>query len=626
MHPLPQPGNRQSAGGRNLLLRKAYEGQRGPGGLAHGREVVGVAPHNSFLHIKLPALLLLAVAAAGSSEASGPLLAAIKEIPDRGLYERTFTLHQPADVEIEAIGSGWPEEGILFSYAWLLDLGDRSLVWRMLPDEVEESRRDNVEVTERLDLPAGDYAIYFSAFGGLYPIKRKVTLLKMFELGTVDIRGGVPVAWDRYGRPGDWKVTVRAADADFPRDAFTSPAELEDLHALVAHRRVESGEYFRTEVDVREKVRLRVRAIGEYTARDRAFCDGAWIEDLDTCDRIWEMNLVNTKAAGGAKKNRLFDRQIVLSPGRFLFCYAADESHAYGDWNEPPPYDPDSWGLTITPVGELPDGAITVDESPREKNVIARIDRVGDAEFHRIGFRLPEPTEVCVRAFGEWGRNEDRCVDYGWIEDAGTLDEIWTMKYDEGIYASGESRNRLVTDRLELDAGSYYLCYASDYAHAYPDWSNDPPYDPKAWGIQLRGLGEDFDPRAVEHFEEGEGGTALIRLAPMGDSMRRRSRFEIAERTRVRIIALGEGNRGRMYDYGWLEEEETGEVIWEMTYSDTRHAGGGKKNRRADEILTLDPGRYVLHYRTDGSHAFEDWNTAPPDDPHLWGVTLLELQ
>jgi hypothetical protein len=77
-----------------------------------------------------------------------------------------------------------------------------------------------------------------------------------------------------------------------------------------------------------------------------------------------------------------------------------------------------------------------------------------------------------------------------------------------------------------------------------------------------------------------------------------------------------------MYDYGWIEEAASGRIVWEMTYRMTDAAGGAKKNRLFQGTLVLDPGKYAVHYRTDGSHSFNDWNAAPPADPEGWGIQV----
>jgi len=54
----------------------------------------------------------------------------------------------------------------------------------------------------------------------------------------------------------------------------------------------------------------------------------------------------------------------------------------------------------------------------------------------------------------------------------------------------------------------------------------------------------------------------------------------------------------------------------------TSHAGGASKNRMINKTIRLDPGEYTLHYRTDGSHDFDDWNDDPPWDPYHWGIIV----
>lgn len=575
--------------------------------------------------LQLAGLALAFLAGAGAAHAKGPVLAAIKDIPDQGLYRETFSLDFPTTVEIEAVSAGAPDEKLLFSYPWLLDLNGRQVIWQMDLEDVEPTRDDNVEGNVQLTLPAGDYALYFSAHGGPYPLKKKIKFLKLFELGSVDVHGGVMVPWDRYGRPRDWRVVVRAVDEQFPLNSLHRPARQINMGEILAFRRVPSHQLRRAELTVREDVRLRILGVGEYWAREQAFSDGAWIEQLDGCGRIWEMTLTNTKLAGGAKKNRLFDSEVTLRPGRYLVCYATDATHAYDQWNMHPPFDPESWGLTISPARPIAEDAIEVRLDPPDANVFAVLDRMGDSDFDRLGFRALDGIDVCVQGLGEWSFSDGRALDYGWIEDARTLEEVWSMRFERGVYGGGEARNRRVCEQLHLPAGEYYLCYMTDYAHSSRAWANEAPYDPGAWGIALRGIGKDFSSDLVETFQPGEGSITLIQLAPMGNDVSRRVRFSVNDPTPIKIIALGEGSKGRMYDYGWLDRVDTGQTIWEMQYEETWHAGGAKKNRRAERLMTLEPGDYSLQYRSDGNHSFEGWNASEPENPHLWGVTLHEI-
>ena len=74
--------------------------------------------------------------------------------------------------------------------------------------------------------------------------------------------------------------------------------------------------------------------------------DWAWIEDAEG-NTAWEMTRGNTRWAGGSQKNRLFDGTVSLPAGTYTAYYETDGSHAYGAWDQPPPNDPEAWGVTI---------------------------------------------------------------------------------------------------------------------------------------------------------------------------------------------------------------------------------------------------------------------------------------
>lgn len=115
----------------------------------------------------------------------------------------------------------------------------------------------------------------------------------------------------------------------------------------------------------------------------------------------------------------------------------------------------------------------------------------------------------------------------------------------------------------------------------------------------------------------------VARLVRVGDDEDLRERFSLERDSRIRVYALGEGTFGELHDYGWIEDAATGRVVWRMTYRQTENAGGAEKNRVVDEILELPAGEYVLRYRSDDSHSFEDWNQAAPPDGENYGVTLF---
>jgi len=54
-------------------------------------------------------------------------------------------------------------------------------------------------------------------------------------------------------------------------------------------------------------------------------------------------------------------------------------------------------------------------------------------------------------------------------------------------------------------------------------------------------------------------------------------------------------------------------------------AGGAAKNQRVEQVISLGPGNYVLHYKSDSAHAFNSWDSLPPDN-FFWGIILLNAE
>ena len=78
--------------------------------------------------------------------------------------------------------------------------------------------------------------------------------------------------------------------------------------------------------------------------------DYGWIENSDGSN-VWAMLFDQTEPAGGAQKNRMFDGVITLPAGTYVLRYNSDPSHSHFDWNDDPPDDPESWGITVFRLG-----------------------------------------------------------------------------------------------------------------------------------------------------------------------------------------------------------------------------------------------------------------------------------
>lgn len=242
---------------------------------------------------------------------------------------------------------------------------------------------------------------------------------------------------------------------------------------------------------------------------------------------------------------------------------------------------------------------------PGDDKVIVELTRVREDDSRSEGFTLTEPTEVRVYAVGE-GSPRYGMSDYGWIVDARTRQRVWMMSYERTGHAGGGKKNRLSDDVIHLEAGSYLVGFVTDDSHSYRHWNTDPPTHPERWGITVFGAGEDFDRSRVAQYRETEDPSVLARIIRVRSDRHRQERFSLDRGVRVYLYAVGEGTHGEMHDYGWLEDSETGRVIWKMDYPATDGAGGASNNRLYEGTLDLEPGSYTLHYRTDGSHAYRD--------------------
>ena len=113
----------------------------------------------------------------------------------------------------------------------------------------------------------------------------------------------------------------------------------------------------------------------------------------------------------------------------------------------------------------------------------------------------------------------------------------------------------------------------------------------------------------------------LAQIVQVLDNEDKTVAFSLAKSQDVRIFAIGEGQGGEMFDYGWIEDADKGSRVWEMQEPKTTPAGGAGKNRRIDVVITLPAGNYKLRYKSDDSHAFDHWNSLPPDI-NFWGIAV----
>ena len=395
----------------------------------------------------------------------------------------------------------------------------------------------------------------------------------------------------------------------------------------------------------------------------KASLGNVWVIDAATKESVWDMREVSVRR--GANGELAYQGTVVLTEGQYvLYCSVQTEAQrsrneSWVNWLDADRETPvsrvdsalDSEGFQVTIVGrgrqlsgsevvaalEAPIDTVVLAENERSspseptrsrrtnaenrRGVGALVDltKLEDDEAKFAHFSLSRRTDVRIYALGEGSSGE--MYDYGWIVNTANGRTVWEMKYRDTEHAGGDRKNRLVDATISLRRGNYVVYFVTDESHSYDDWNATKPLDEEGWGITVTEA-PDPDDRESESVRGDSRWTTVAQLTDIRDDVSRRARFTLDRRTRVRVYALGEGDRNEMYDFAWVEEADSRSTIWEMTYSNSEHAGGASKNRLFDSIGWLPAGDYIVRYRSDDSHSPESWNADPPNDRRKYGVTV----
>jgi hypothetical protein len=214
----------------------------------------------------------------------------------------------------------------MHDYGWITDAHSRLRVWEMGLDKSQFAggARKNRRQVETIPLPAGDYEATFITDDSHSP---------------ADWNAAPPCD------PGLYGLTLSVpSDEDLPAVSLTKPLTWTVLAELV---RVGNDQDRRASFTLATAQSVRVYAIAEGDGDGMA--DESWLEDA-AGTRVWTMVRSHTLHAGGASKNRLADELISLPKGAYTLRFKTDDSHAYGHWNDDPPWDSEHYGLTVYAV------------------------------------------------------------------------------------------------------------------------------------------------------------------------------------------------------------------------------------------------------------------------------------
>ncbi len=381
-------------------------------------------------------------------------------------------------------------------------------------------------------------------------------------------------------------------------------------------------------------------AAGVFQQKGNQLLFYGWILDTDTRKVVWHM-LENRKRL--KKKVNTFDTTISLPKGNYEVYYTAQLNHSgrfvkrnyirffsgivkdiFGkDSQEYSRKFRAQLKLTVSSPGDNMREIDPINSvNQRKKEALISFCRTGDDKRSQKAFALDKKTALRIYAVGE--SDENGIYDYAWIQDLKTYKRVWTMTPNNTKHAGGSRKNISFDKKITLPAGTYAVHYVSDGSHSYEKWNSLPPDDTQFWGVTIWPASPTVDakPRLVESIKPPK---AILELVKAKNGALLYQGLIVKRQVDVRILCFGESEndgRGDLHDYGWIENADTRQKIWQMKERNHQHAGGAIKNRVADEVFTLYPGNYIVKYVTDGSHSYRGWNAAPPYAPEGWGITL----
>lgn len=567
----------------------------------------------------------------------GSVLADMHDLSPQELKASGFTLTAAGDVQIEAVGAerdnstafgrflrrgvfaasaGSTDDADLWpANAWIIDLATRKVVWELRAAATQ--REDGLRAFRgTVHLPAGSYEVYYASFVADW-VRTEGDGRGRGDRMTRREYGGRYVDDDSYRR---FSVSIHGNGHAMTDTELATARSGADKDALIVLHGDSADASADMGFSLDRQVTLDVTSVGE--AREDGAFDYGWIVNTATHERVWEMSYDRSEPAGGADKNRIAHTTLTLPAGRYAAFFATDDTHDPSDWNAIPPYDPEDWGLTVKVASAADRAAVhtfAYDPAPKGDPIVQLV-RLGNDETRSEGFTISQPLDVRVYAIGE-ADGDQAMADYGWIMSMANHRRVWTMDYDRTEHAGGDQKNRMFDGVVHLDPGTYMVYFRTDGSHAYGDWNAARPTDAEHYGITVLPNSGTVDHAVVHPYTREPDANILAQLVRVRNGEQRRRTFRLDHDSDVRVYALGEGVNGEMADYAWIDDA-SGRSVWEMRYGETERAGGARKNRLFDGIVHLAAGTYVVHYQTDDSHAYGDWNDAPPDDPDSWGVTV----
>jgi len=256
------------------------------------------------------------------------LLFSAISLRDDDLAESWLQVDQPVGLDVYGLGEARPDGN--FDTGWIMDMKSRKKVWELTYNNSDWAggNEKNRESRELVKLEPGLYEIEFH------------TDDSHSYQGWNSAPPFDPLSW------GMQIALTSPSDQNKVRRLETEP----EGNFLARINRIGDNERRSMNFSLKQDTRVHILAIGEGSGGE--MYDFAEIRDRNTGRLVWHMIYRETGWAGGARKNRQADETILLEAGEYILSYESDDSHSYKKWNDDPPADPSSWGVTLIAAGD----------------------------------------------------------------------------------------------------------------------------------------------------------------------------------------------------------------------------------------------------------------------------------
>ncbi len=480
---------------------------------------------NTFgISLVAPVVMALAVGAV----AENVQLVKVRDFRKGELYCRAFEVRKPTSIHINAVGAASGNGPEMAAYAWIIPSGALEPVWVM-----DDTNTDPLSIDARLreydrnvELESGQYLAYFYAgpvnsWNGLNfsldweqlkaaleeiekELGSKKEDLAKLEKQLQDGNWNIKI-------DSDWSAQMEKLLAEYRFEIVGDNNDIGSATCTYASDRViaeilhpDHEQYTSVGFSLAKPMEVEIQGIGEIPDWSDSYADYGWIINADTRKREWSMADEHLRWAGGGEKNKMARRTMRLDKGNYLLFYVTDDSHCYDDWNCPPPYNPEAYGVRVSAVVKSDLASVSTYRESSSQMPLLSIVRAGNDFMEVKPFRVKQDCEVRVYALGEYSTGSGDFADYAWIERMGDSRPFWLMQERNTEPAGGAKKNRLADEVVTLSKGDYVLGYVTDDSHAYGEWNSGAPYDQKNYGVTLFAVNNSFD-RSDHHRDAGRG-------------------------------------------------------------------------------------------------------------------------